>query len=92
MSAMSSSPDDPVIQILLMGRNTSGKRSSGYWEKKCEVHIEKHEEILVVVHLWLTDIMKAWREDWLTEDLSLFQFFLHTIKTKYSDGDQVMPH
>ncbi|XP_059411032.1 uncharacterized protein LOC132144237 [Carassius carassius] len=29
MSEISSSPDDPVIRILLMGRNTSGKSSSG---------------------------------------------------------------
>ncbi|XP_073691648.1 GTPase IMAP family member 8-like [Garra rufa] len=29
MSAISSSPDDPVIQILLMGRKHSGKSSSG---------------------------------------------------------------
>ncbi|XP_067236801.1 uncharacterized protein [Chanodichthys erythropterus] len=29
MSAICSSPDDPVIRILLMGRNRSGKSSSG---------------------------------------------------------------
>ncbi|XP_067236804.1 uncharacterized protein [Chanodichthys erythropterus] len=29
MSAISSNPDDPVIRILLMGRNASGKSSSG---------------------------------------------------------------
>ncbi|KAL1279291.1 hypothetical protein QQF64_025964 [Cirrhinus molitorella] len=29
MSVISSSPDDPVIRIVLMGRNASGKSSSG---------------------------------------------------------------
>ncbi|XP_048036068.1 GTPase IMAP family member 8-like [Megalobrama amblycephala] len=47
-ATISSSPDDPVIRILMMGRNASGKSSSGntiLGEKRFKVqkHKKKHE-------------------------------------------------